>query len=106
MPDNQQMAVSECLIKWGITGFIWSAWCVLHSTLNSEGPIHRSGLLDSSIGPYYRLMYSVFAAITLVLACWITPEWQDFQLWRIEGPAFVLQLLAWSLAVVMFYLTF
>jgi protein-S-isoprenylcysteine O-methyltransferase Ste14 len=100
------MAVSECLIKWGITGFIWSAWCVLHSMLNSEGPIRKSGLLDSSIGPYYRLMYSVFAAITLVLACWITPKWQDFQLWPIEGPAFVLQLLAWSLAVVMFYLTF
>jgi protein-S-isoprenylcysteine O-methyltransferase Ste14 len=51
-------------------------------------------------------MYSVFAAITLVPACWITPKWQDFQLWPIEGPAFVLQLLAWSLAVVTFYLTF
>jgi methanethiol S-methyltransferase len=100
------MAVTEYLIKWGITGFIWSTWCVLHSMLNSEGPIRESGLLDSRIGPYYRLIYTVLAAITLLLASWVTPKWQDFQLWRIEGPAFVLQLLAWSLAVVMFYLTF
>ncbi len=27
-------------------------------------------------------------------------------MWRIEGPALVLQVLAWSLAMVMFYLTF
>ena len=98
--------VSEYLIKWGVTGFIWSAWCVLHSMLNSEGPIRKSGLLDSSVGPYYRLIYSVLAAITLLLAYWVTPKWQDFQLWRIEGPALILQLLAWSVAAVMFYLTF
>ncbi|MGO9119194.1 MAG: methyltransferase family protein [Desulfomonilaceae bacterium] len=98
--------VSEYLIKWGVTGFIWSAWCVLHSMLNSEGPIRKSGLLDSSIGPYYRLTYSVLAAITLLLAYWVTPKWQGFQLWRIEGPALVLQVLAWSVVAVMFYLTF
>jgi protein-S-isoprenylcysteine O-methyltransferase Ste14 len=100
------MAVSEYLIKWGITGFIWCAWCVLHSLLNSEGPTCKSGLLDSPIAPYYRLIYSIFAAITLFLAWWVTPKWQDFQLWRIEGPALVLQLLAWSLAGVVFCLTF
>ena len=74
------MAVSEFLIKWGMTGFIWSAWCVLHSMLNSEGPIRKSGLLDSSIGPYYRLIYSVFAAITLLLACWINSKMARFSI--------------------------
>ncbi len=85
---------------------IWFAWCVLHSVLNSEGLIRKSCLSDSWIGPYYRLIYSAVAAITLLLACWITPKWQSFQLWRIEGPALLLQILAWSLAAVMFYLTF
>jgi protein-S-isoprenylcysteine O-methyltransferase Ste14 len=97
---------SEYLIKWGLTGIIWSAWCVLHSMLNSEGLIRGSGLLDSAIGRYYRLIYSIIAVITLLLASWMTPRWQGFELWRFRGPTLVIPVLVWAPAVVMFCLTF
>lgn len=100
------MNFSEYLIKWGLTGLIWSAWCILHSILNSEGLIRRSGLLDSAIGRYYRLIYSIVAVITLLIAYWITPNRQEFELWRFQGPALVIVFLVWAPAVVMFYLTF
>ena len=82
--------------------------CLVRTPLHAK--LRGSDTQKRSVGfgdrPYYRLIYSIVAVITLLLACWITPKWQDFQLWRIEGLALVLQLLAWSLAVVMFYLTF
>jgi hypothetical protein len=37
-----------------------------HSILNSEGLMRGSGLLDSILGRYYRLIYSVLAVITLL----------------------------------------
>ncbi len=100
------MDVSEWLVKWGVTGLIWSVWCVLHSILNSEGLIRTSGLLDSPIGRYYRLVYSVVAAATLLIAWEITPKWQEYQLWRFQEVALVIPVLVWLTAVVMFYLTF
>lgn len=100
------MNFPEYLIKWGLTGLIWSAWCVLHSILNSEGLIRRSGLLDSAIGRYYRLIYSVIAVVTLLVAYWATPKWQEVELWRFQGPGLVIPVLVWAPAVVSFYLTF
>jgi len=100
------MDVSEYLLKWGLTGLIWSAWCVLHSILNSEGLIRRSGLLDSAIRRYYRLIYSIVAVITLLIASWITPNRQELELWRFQGLALVIPVLVWLPAFVMFYLTF
>jgi len=100
------MDISQYLIKWGLISIIWTGWCVLHSTLNSEGIIHRIGLLDSTIGPYYRLIYSVVALLTLLLAHWITPKWQEFDLWRFRGAVRIFQLILWLLAILMFYLSF
>ncbi len=100
------MNFPEYLIKWGLTGLIWSAWCVLHSILNSEGLIRGSGLLDSAIGRYYRLIYSIVAVITLWIAFWITPKWHEFELWRFQGLGLLIPVLVWASAVVMFYLTF
>jgi methanethiol S-methyltransferase len=100
------MNLSEYLIKWGLTGLIWSAWCAAHSILNSEGLIRGSGLLDSALGRYYRLIYSIVAVITLLAASWMTPNWQEIELWRFQGPALVIPALVWAPAVVMFYLTF
>ena len=105
-PDRQLMNFPEYLIKWGLTGLIWSAWCVLHSILNSEGLIRGGGLLDSAIGRYYRLIYSIVAVITLRIAFWITPKWHEFELWRFQGLGLVIPVLVWAPAVVMFYLTF
>ena len=100
------MNVPEYLIKWGLTGLVWSVWCVLHSLLISEGLIRRSGLVDSAIGRYYRLIYSIVAVITLLIASWITPRWQGFELWRFRGPTLVIPVLVWAPAVVMYCLTF
>jgi len=100
------MDISQYLIKWGLISIIWTGWCVLHSTLNSEGIMHRIGLLGSKIGPYYRLIYSVVALLTLLLAYWITPKWQEFDLWGFRGAAWIFQLILWLLAILMFYLSF
>lgn len=100
------MDVSVYLFKWGLTALIWSAWCVPHSISNSEGLMRRSGLLDSATSRYYRLIYSIVAVITLLIASWITPKWQEFQVWRFQGLALVVPVLVWLPAVVMFYLTF
>lgn len=100
------MDFSVYFVKWGLTGLIWSAWCVLHSILNSAGLMRRSGLLDSAISRYYHFIYSIVAVITLLIAGWITPKWQEFELWRFQGLALVVPVLVWLPAVVVFYLTF
>ena len=74
--------------------------------LNSEGLMRRSGLVDSVLSRYYRLIYTIVAVITLLAASWMTPNWQEIELWRFQGPALAIPALMWALAVVMFYLTF
>ncbi len=100
------MVLSEYAIKWGVTGAIWIGWCVIHSLLNSEGPIRATGLLDSKIGRYFRLLYSITAVFTLLLANYITPNSPEFEVWRFQGLAFIIKVLIWAIAIIMFYLTF
>jgi methanethiol S-methyltransferase len=94
------------VLQLGITAIIWSGWCVIHSLLNSEGIVGKAFRPDSRIRPYYRLLYSLGSAITLMLVYWITPRENDMPLWEWQGPLVVAQWVIWVVALVMGYLSF
>lgn len=94
------------VLQLGFTALIWAGWCIMHSLLNSEGIVGKALPPDSSIRPYYRIVYSLFAAITLVLVYWMTPRENDVPLWEWRGPLVVVQGAIWVVALVMGYLSF
>jgi methanethiol S-methyltransferase len=94
------------VLQLGITALIWAGWCVIHSLLNSEGLIGKALPPGNSIRPYYRIVYSLFAAITLMLVYWIAPRENDMPLWEWHGPLAVVQGAIWVVALVMAYLSF
>ena len=55
------------VLQLGITAIIWACWCAIHSLLNSEGIVSKALPPGSRIRPYYRLLYSLFVAIALVI---------------------------------------
>ncbi len=69
----------------GITALIWTLWCLGHSLLNGEGPIRRTGLLDSPIAPYYRFFFNATAVATLILVSNLTPREGSTHLWEWTG---------------------
>jgi methanethiol S-methyltransferase len=93
-------------LQLGITAIIWACWCVIHSLLNGHGIIAKALPPGSRIRPYYRLLYSLGSAITLVLAYWITPRENDMPLLEWHGPFVVVQWAIWVVALVMGYLSF
>jgi methanethiol S-methyltransferase len=94
------------VLQLGITALIWAGWCVIHSLLNSEGIVGKALPPGSSITPYYRIVYSLFAAITLALVYWITPREGDVPLWEWHGPLVVVQGAIWIVALAIGYLSF
>ncbi len=94
------------MLQLGIVAFIWACWCVIHSLLNSDGLIAKALPPGSRIRPYYRIIYSLFAAITLVLAYCVTPRENDMLLWKCSGPLLVVQGVIWAIALSIGYLSF
>jgi len=94
------------VLQLGITAIIWACWCVIHSLLNSEGLVAKALPPGSRIRRYYRIVYSLFAAITLMLVYWITPRSNEVPLWEWQGTLVVVQWAIWMVALVMGYLSF
>jgi len=94
------------ILQLGITALIWACWGVIHSLLSSEGVIGKALPLGSRIRTYYRLFYSLFAAITLVLVYWLAPRGNDAPILKWQGALVVAQVALWVLALTMGYLSF
>jgi methanethiol S-methyltransferase len=94
------------VLQLGITAIIWACWCIIHSLLNIEGIVGKVLPPGSRIRPYYRLLYSLGSAVTLMLVYWITPRERDIPLWEWDGPLVVVQGAVWAVALVMGYLSF
>lgn len=94
------------ILQLEITAIIWACWCVIHSLLNSEGLVGKAVPPGSRIQRYYRLGYSLFAAITLVLVYWITPRSTDVPLWKWHGSLIALQGAIRVAALAIGYLSF
>ncbi|MGO9570065.1 MAG: methyltransferase family protein [Desulfomonilaceae bacterium] len=94
------------VLQLGITAIIWSCWCVIHSLSNSNGIISKALPPDSRIRPYYRIVYSLFAAITLVLVYWMTPRKGDVPLWEWHGVLIAVKGAIWVVALALGFLSF
>jgi len=88
------------------TAALWIAWCVVHSLLNSEGPIGRTRFVSEYLRLYYRLLYSIVAAGTLALVLWLIPTEGEAPIWSWHGPLRFIQTFLWAAAATMFYFSF
>lgn len=88
------------------TAALWSSWCVVHSLLNSEGPLGRTRVLRTSFRSYYRLLYNLIAVGSLVFVWSVTPREGEMALWAWNGWLGVVQVCLWGLAAFMFYESF
>jgi methanethiol S-methyltransferase len=100
------MSTYDTAFRLGVTAGLWLAWCVVHSVLATESLIRKSGVFDSSIGPYYRLIYSLFAVLTLILVSILTPRVDEITLWTWEGGLRLLQTVLWLVALTVAWLSF
>jgi methanethiol S-methyltransferase len=105
-PPLPQMNYYDEILKLGTTAIVWACWCVIHSLLNSEGFLAKSLPPGSRIRPYYRLLYSIGAAITLALVYWITPRENDMRIWKWSGALAPIQGAVWVIALAIGYLSF
>ena len=96
----------ETVVRLGTTAAIWIIWCVQHSLLNSEGPIRRTSILSSRIGPYYRLLYVLISIITLSLVIWATSHIAEHRLLEWPDWSRPVQAGIWIGAIALFWLSF
>ncbi|AFM27089.1 methyltransferase family protein [Desulfomonile tiedjei] len=88
------------------TAILWGSWCVVHSLLNEEGPIRKTGILDTGFKRYYRLAYSIFAALSLTGLWWITPWDNGKALWQWTGNLHYIRLLLAIVGIILLILSF
>lgn len=88
------------------TAGLWTVWCVVHSLLNAEGLVRKTGILDTWFKPYHRLAYTLFAAASLAFVWWLTPSQHSITLLRWSGALFPLRLAVIAAALALFYLSF
>ena len=100
------MEGDENLSRIALTALIWSAWCVLHSLLIREGVKQRISLLGDGLKRYYRLLYSMIAVLTLLLAYWLTPGSSSTFLFQWHGPLRLVQALLWIIGLAVGWLSF
>jgi methanethiol S-methyltransferase len=91
------------LINICITVLLWTSWCVTHSLLNSEGPLKR---FSTRFGGYYRLLYNLFAVISLVTVFSLMPRENQVQIWKWHGPAVIARVFLWAIALTVAYSSF
>jgi protein-S-isoprenylcysteine O-methyltransferase Ste14 len=90
----------------GAVALVWGAWCVQHSLLNSERPLGRTRILRSRNRPYYRILYNVFAVLTLILASEFTPRGHEFSIIVWQWPLRLIPVVVWTVGLLVFWLTF
>jgi methanethiol S-methyltransferase len=89
-----------------VTGGLWTGWCVVHSLLNSEGLMRKTGIATVLPGQYYRFFYTVFAVVSLFFVWWLTPRYHQVTVWVWEGPFKVLQIGLWIFGGIIAFLAF
>jgi protein-S-isoprenylcysteine O-methyltransferase Ste14 len=99
MPDYNSIT------RLGFVALIWVGWCVQHSLLNSDGLMGRTGILRSSIGPYYRLMYNIAAVVTLIAASKLTPRVNELSIVEWQGWLKLVPVAVWTAGFIIFWLT-
>lgn len=85
---------------------LWVVWCVIHSALNSDGVIRRTGILTSSVSRFYRIFYNLFAIVSLAVVSSLIPHNDEVVLLRWRGPLSAIPVLAWAIALFIWYLSF
>jgi len=100
------MNLSETVTRLVLVAVIWAGWCVQHSFLNSGGLLRNASILNSWIGPYYRLVFNLITVATLVLAVWITPRAGESEFWAWKGGLSDVRVIICALAVGVFWLSF
>jgi methanethiol S-methyltransferase len=88
------------------TGLLWLGWCVVHSLLNSEGLIRRTGILSTRAAPYYRFFYTVFAVVSLLLVSWLIPRRHQVTVWTWDGAFKAGQVCLWIIGGFIAFLAF
>ena len=99
MPDY------DTILRLSLVALIWVGWCVQHSLLNSEGLMGRTGIMKSSTGPYYRLMYNVAAVVTLIAASKLTPRANELTIIEWQGWWKLVPVVVWIGGFFIFWLT-
>ncbi len=100
------MADDEILSRIALTALIWLAWCALHSLLIGETVKERVRRLSDSLVRYYRLVYSILGALTLILAYWLTPNSSSGSLLQWHGPLRLVQAPLWVIGLALGWLSF
>jgi len=100
------MSTYDTAFRLGVTAGLWIAWCVVHSLLATESLIRKIGIPDSRIEPFYRLIYSLFAVLSLILVSVLTPRCDAIVLWTWEGGLRLLQIALWLVALTVAGLSF
>ncbi len=100
------MAGDENLFRIVLTALIWLAWCVLHSLLIGETVKESVRRLSDRLAQYYRLLYSILAALTLILAYWLTPNSSSGFLLQWHGPLGLIQAPLWVIGLALGWLSF
>lgn len=97
---------AEIVLRLCETAALWTAWCVVHSLLTEDGIVRSTGILNTWFKPYYRLTYSAFAAASLVVVWWLTPDVRGNDLWKWTGILAPVRIAIMAVALAMGYLSF
>ncbi len=89
-----------------LTGGLWLGWCVVHSLLNGDGPVRKTGILATPAGRYYRFFYTIFAVVSLILVSWLTPRHHQVTVLTWGGVFKALQIGLWSVGGIIAFLAF
>jgi methanethiol S-methyltransferase len=100
------MSPEEIASRPFVTAMLWTLWCAVHSLLNVEGIVRKTGILDTWFKPYYRLAYTLFAAASLVFMWWLTPSEHSITLLRWSGVFLPVRVALIAAALALFYLSF
>jgi len=104
--SQMPMNTYDTAFRLGVTAGVWSAWCVAHSLLATDSLIRKTGILDSWVAPFYRLIYSLFAVISLILVSVLTPRGDEISLWTWDGGLRLFQIALWLVALTVAWLSF
>ena len=100
------MSPGETAFRLCMTAALWTTWCMIHSLLNAEGIVRKTGVLDTWFKPYYRVAYSVLAAASLAFVWRLTPGEPSTALWCRTGMLVPVRVVLVAISLVLGYLSF